>query len=91
MDIEKLYEEHQHVIKAMSGQVSRITGIEQEELECQGNLIFCECVRAYDSIRGEFIHFLTTSLYFDLFKYARKLSTSYSIETIGEGFDIPDQ
>lgn len=90
MDIEKLYEKHRHIITAMSGQVSRITGIEQEELECQGNLIFCECFHAYDPARGEFIPFLTTSLYFELFKYARKLSSSFT-ETDGGDFDIPDQ
>ena len=78
--MEKLYKEHGHIIKKMATQISRRSGIEREELECQGNLIFCECASRYDQNKGEFSHYLTTTLHFELFKYARELNSDNSEE-----------
>jgi len=78
--MEKLYKEHSHIIKKMATQISRRSGIEREELECQGNLIFCECTSRYDQSKGEFSRFLTTTLHFELFKYAREFNSCNSEE-----------
>jgi hypothetical protein len=80
LKMEKLYKEHGHIIKKMATQISKRSGIEREELECQGNLIFCECVSRYDQNKGEFSHYLTTTLHFELFKYARELNSDNSEE-----------
>jgi len=78
--MEKLYKEHSHIIKKMATQISKRSGIERAELECQGNLIFCECATKFDQSKGEFSHYLTTTLHFELFKYARQLNNVVSEE-----------
>lgn len=71
MNATKLYRENEKMIKSMSGKVSRITGIEKDEVEAQGNLIFCECLQRYEENRGQFSKYLSNALHFGLYKYAK--------------------
>jgi len=71
MNATKLYRENEKMIRSMAGKVSRITGIEKDEVEAQGNLIFCECLQRYEENRGDFSKYLSTSLHFGLYKFAK--------------------
>lgn len=73
MTKEKMYKDSVEIIQAMSAKISRSTGLDKDDIECQGNLIFCECAERYEQSRGEFSKYLTNALYFGLFKYAKEI------------------
>lgn len=58
-----IYEDYKKMIQKMSWKYAKRSFIEQDELEAQGNLIFCEALAAYDSSRGaSFCTYLYTCL-----------------------------
>jgi len=87
MHKKKMYEESVEMIRKMSSKVSAITGIEKEDIECQGNLIFCECAEHYDQSRGEFSKYLSNALYFGLYKYVKEESDSLSQDSFNNPED----
>lgn len=70
--MENLYKQNSHIIKKMSKKLSNITGFDYEELEAEGNLIFCECVQNFDPSRGEFEKYLSNTLYYKLYIYVKR-------------------
>lgn len=83
--MQKMYDQHKTTIKKISSKFAAKTGIDREDLECEGNLIFCECIEKYDSSQGEFSKYLTSALYFSLNQYIRK---EYKYRDHVEGSDI---
>ena len=82
--MQKMYDQHKTTIKKISSKFAAKTGIDREDLECEGNLIFCECIKNYKQ-EGEFSKYLTTALYFSLNQYIRK---EYKYRDHVEGSDI---
>jgi hypothetical protein len=68
---EKLFLQNRGMIKAMARKVSKTSNVEVEELEAQGNLIFCECLEKYDNQKGSFEKFFNSYIW-GLYKYVRK-------------------
>lgn len=90
MHKEKMYKESVEIIQAMSAKISRSTGLDKDDIECQGNLIFCECAERYDQSRGEFSKYLTNALYFGLFKYVKEILEFQDITSADYDNDIPE-
>jgi hypothetical protein len=68
--MEKLYQEHQGIIKAMSRKISKTTGFPDDDIESEGNLIFVECARKYNPEIGPFSKYLINALHWSLYEYA---------------------
>jgi hypothetical protein len=84
MNIEQLYNENKDMIKKMSSTIAMLTHIERNEIEAQGNLIFCECAKKYDQEKGNFSAYLSNALYFSLYRYACNVADDrdyHSIDT----------
>lgn len=72
MNRQEFYEESEDIIQAMSQKISKLSGIDLTEVMSEANLIFCECLEKYQPEKADFKNFLTTSLYFKLYKFCRK-------------------
>ena len=80
MDKNKLYRENMQIIKKAAKYTHLKTGIELDDLECEGNLIFCECCEKYDHSKGEFSNYLKTALKRGFTRYVNKEKTFTSEE-----------
>lgn len=70
--MDQLYTKHQKIIKGIARNISRSTGMEFDELEAEGNLIFVQCCKKFDGRKGPFDKYLSTALHFCLYRYARR-------------------
>ncbi len=81
MNIEYLYLAHRKTIQKMAWKFSRKTGIEFDEMEAEGNLIFMEAVQTWKAEKSSFNTWLTIQL--------NRLNKSYKIEeSYGLFFDM---
>ena len=58
----KHFETYVNAIRKSAHHYSSIYNVEYEELEAQGYLIYCECLRTYDASKSTFITHLTSEL-----------------------------
>jgi DNA-directed RNA polymerase specialized sigma24 family protein len=73
--MEKLYEENKNLIKSFARNLSRLTGMDYDDLKSEGNQIFVECChhwRQEKSNGAKFSTYLSASLYFNLYRYVRE-------------------
>ena len=70
-DIEKLYHEYYWTLKNFARKAARATGIEEDDLMSQANLIFMECAQREEK-KEFFDKYLSNALYWKLYRYARK-------------------
>jgi len=69
--IDKLYDDHKHLIYALAHQMSRQTGHEVDRLIAQGNYCFMEAARSWPR-KQKFSTWLYRALFNDLRNFARK-------------------
>lgn len=71
--MEQLYKNHKKTIKSIAIYMHKIYGIEIDELESEGNLIFCEAVQSFDETKGtKFNTYLWNCLNYKLNNFCRK-------------------
>ena len=73
--MDKLYQDNQAMIKDMAWKVSKSTGLDIEDLESEGNLIFAKCLQNWNGKKSngaKFSTYLYKTLTMDLYRYARK-------------------
>lgn len=68
----ELYNKHKGIIKAVAYGVASNTGLNRDDLEAEGNLIFSECAAKDNPEKGRFSHYLKKSLNWGLYSYSRK-------------------
>jgi hypothetical protein len=84
--MEELYKKHEKLIRAIAGQVSRSTKIEYDEAFDHAKLIFVECCHRWNhhkSKGAKFSTYLSQSLIFALFKFARENGAFNEVPTSG--------
>ena len=69
------FEQYQKLIQGVARKVSASYGVEYDEMEAQGYLIYCECVRGYDMTKASFSTYLYICLSHRLAEYAEKLKS----------------
>jgi hypothetical protein len=77
MDKTKLFFQVKKDIENFSKKYSRLSGIEFDELVCEGNLFFCELVEKFEESNGNFENYFRKSLcgfYKDLIEKENKVS-----------------
>ena len=57
------YQDYSKLIKKIAGKFARKTGMEFEEVEAEANVIFVECLNAFDPNKGKFSTLLTVSIW----------------------------
>ena len=68
-----LYQTYKNMIRGFAWSYNRRTGIPFEELEAQGNLIFCEAYHTYNKNTSSFSTHLSVSLNGKLMNHTRKI------------------
>jgi RNA polymerase sigma factor (sigma-70 family) len=84
----KLYQEHKHLIYSVVNKIQKSTGIDRDELRSEANETFVKCAMRFDPNRGiKFSTYLVKCLQLNLYRMARKKAWRESKET-NELFDI---
>jgi hypothetical protein len=79
MNKTQLYNDHKRIIKAMASKAASYSGLEKDDLECEGNLIFCECAEKYDPEKGNFENYLSRALRQSFSRYVKKENRYYDM------------
>ncbi|MFW9871890.1 MAG: sigma factor [Candidatus Thorarchaeota archaeon] len=71
--MEKLYEECKELIEGMSRKIAFLTNDLQslDDIRSEANLVFVECAKNYNKKRGEFKNYLTTTLFYRLYRFIK--------------------
>jgi RNA polymerase sigma factor (sigma-70 family) len=87
MTADKMYTEYQDLINKRAWSWHRTSGVPFEDLQAQGNLIFCEALECFDEDQSSFSTWLTLRLNQKLYIYIRYLIVRKQRETY---FGLPD-